>query len=213
MHGNVSFIEPDYYDRALRSIHGLYHYNRYRVAKKYIEEAEGIFSENSEIRILDIGCNGGTFTRQIIKPNVKVVGIDIYSPFIYRANEVIGDKIDLVVGAAEYLPFRTNLFDMVICLEVLEHSRQPLKFINEVYRVLVPGGIVIIMVPNEKSLVYKLVWGIWKRISKHGAVWNSQHFVSFDIDRIRTLLKGRFRIIKMNYINFTMLIIVMARRV
>jgi SAM-dependent methyltransferase len=52
-----------------------------------------------------------------------------------------------VVGDAHYLPFPTQTFDAVVCETVLEHVVEPERVINEIFRVLKPGGKVYILMP------------------------------------------------------------------
>lgn len=52
-----------------------------------------------------------------------------------------------VVGDAHNLPFRDNSFDAVICESLLEHVREPARVINEMRRILKPGGKVYVMMP------------------------------------------------------------------
>ena len=57
-----------------------------------------------------------------------------------------------------FLPFREARFDLAICTEVLEHLLWPHLMLKEIYRVLAPGGHLIVSVPNMASLSYRLAW-------------------------------------------------------
>jgi len=68
-----------------------------------------------------------------------------------------------VVGIAangEFLPFKDNIFDLVTCSEVLEHIAEPKKALKEMYRVLKPGGRLLISTPNRFAAEFwvKLFW-------------------------------------------------------
>ncbi|MEX0918569.1 MAG: class I SAM-dependent methyltransferase [Candidatus Paceibacterota bacterium] len=78
---------------------------------------------------LDIGCEGKRFLDAF--PNR--VGLDV----------IPGEGVD-VVADAHQLPFEKNTFDVVLCSEVLEHLHSPKQAISEMYRVLKPGGILIL---------------------------------------------------------------------
>lgn len=72
---------------------------------------------------LDIGArNVNGTTKQYIKGNI--IGIDLKK-----------DKYVDVVASAEYLPFRNNVFDSVFCMNVIEHSDNPLMVFSETNRV------------------------------------------------------------------------------
>lgn len=55
--------------------------------------------------------------------------------------------VTTIVGDAQSLPFLGEQFDCVIAIEVLEHIENPLKMADEIYRVLMPGGKLILSVP------------------------------------------------------------------
>ena len=56
-------------------------------------------------------------------------------------------KID-VAGSVDSLPFKTNVFDIVICNQVLEHVQEPQVVINELFRTLKPGGSICLTTPQ-----------------------------------------------------------------
>lgn len=62
-----------------------------------------------------------------------------------------GDKVDLV-GSADNIPSSDNIFDSVVCTQVFEHLEFPEKSAKEIYRVLKPGGFVLITVPQMNEL-------------------------------------------------------------
>jgi len=53
-----------------------------------------------------------------------------------------------VYGVGEFLPFRDNAVDVVICTQVLEHVHWPLDIVTEIHRVLRPGGVAFVSVPS-----------------------------------------------------------------
>lgn len=72
--------------------------------------------------VLDAGCGEGFFLERLIQKNC--VGLDISVSRLKRACERVPDA-DLVLGDLYHLPFRANLFDCVICCDVLEHLEVP----------------------------------------------------------------------------------------
>lgn len=83
----------------------------------------------TEARVLDIGSGGSSYERYF--PNRLTVDIDPA-----RKPEVIAD--------AHQLPFDDACFERVLCTEVLEHLTDPARAIAEMYRVLAPGGMLIL---------------------------------------------------------------------
>ena len=54
-------------------------------------------------------------------------------------------------GVGEHLPFAGESFDLIVCLWVLEHLREPLTVLREVRRVLRPGGHFVFLTPNLRN--------------------------------------------------------------
>jgi ubiquinone/menaquinone biosynthesis C-methylase UbiE len=100
-------------------------------------------------RLLDAGC--GRYLRfcREFAPIAEVVGVDLEESFDTNNRQqpfaVRGD-----IGA---LPFPSNHFDMVISRSVLEHLDDPAAVFREFFRVLRPGGQVIIVTPNKYDYV------------------------------------------------------------
>jgi SAM-dependent methyltransferase len=65
-----------------------------------------------------------------------------------RAREAHIHSPHLINGACEELPFITGSFDVILSHEVLEHVRDDRRSIEEMVRVLMPGGLIIIFAPN-----------------------------------------------------------------
>lgn len=107
--------------------------------------------------LLEIGCGMGDDTAQWAKRNMKVTAIDLTEPAVEctrKRLQTCGLEADVKTGNAEHLDFQDNSFDIVYSFGVLHHSPDTPKTIEEVRRVLKPGGIAIIMLYNRKSLNY-----------------------------------------------------------
>jgi len=104
-----------------------------------------------EKKILDLGCGRGEFLRGFIRCGLQGYGLD-RSPTaksICPEAEVLQSDLE-----KDPLPYKDNSFEVVFSKSVLEHFYYPEKLVQEIYRVLKPGGLVITMVPDWES-VYK----------------------------------------------------------
>ncbi len=109
-------------------------------------------------KILDIGCGTGRHMGGAISfGNIFVIGADTDKDDIKKAKErmLFLEKTGQVTGRwaltladIRYLPFDDNIFNLVICSEVLEHIKDDKKAISEALRVLKPGGNLVISVPR-----------------------------------------------------------------
>lgn len=102
--------------------------------------------------ILDAGCGTGGLIRHLENRhrNWKWTGVDI-EPL---ARELTASRCasPVVAGSLEALPFAEGSFDAVVCSDVLYHLDDDVAALREIYRVLRPGGIVVVNVPAHRWL-------------------------------------------------------------
>jgi exopolysaccharide biosynthesis WecB/TagA/CpsF family protein len=98
-----------------------------------------------DMRVLDLGCGNGCYTEELARRAEFVCGIDLHMPHL----QVFRENIPRVQGAGEHLPFASESFDAVTMIEVLEHTNCDTKVLAECFRVLKPGGLLVLFVPNK----------------------------------------------------------------
>lgn len=108
--------------------------------------------------LLDIGCGTSAAFLKFISPSIKSgIGIDFKVK-----NQVLGNIETVQVRLDKCLPFEDSSFEVVTMLAVLEHIQKEQDILREIYRILVPGGKLILTVPSVYSqpvlefLAYKL---------------------------------------------------------
>ncbi len=126
------------------------------------------FSRHSGKKLLEIGAGIGTDLSQFAKNGAEVTDIDLSAGHLALAKEnfeLRGLDGTFVHHDAETLPFDDNTFDVVYSNGVIHHTPNTSKVVREIYRVLKPGGKVIIMVYAEHSLHYwaRLVYALGLR--------------------------------------------------
>ena len=97
--------------------------------------------------VLDVGAGDGRYLRffQSRLSGAVVVGCEIS---LTRAQRMRAKGLSVVVARAEELPFRDGAFDLVTLVEVIEHTQSPAHCVEEVRRVLRPGGRLALTTPN-----------------------------------------------------------------
>ena len=107
---------------------------------------------------LDVGCGLGHWGRCLapfLPPGCVLTGIDREPRWIEEARKRSAGlgNIEAIYqqGEAERLPFPDNHFDLVTCQTVLIHVSDPVAVIREMRRVLVPGGLLVIVEPNNTA--------------------------------------------------------------
>jgi SAM-dependent methyltransferase len=102
---------------------------------------------------LDVGCGGGTYVRLLAGLGYRAVGVDYSAPSLRRALEADpGRKGRYAAGEAYGLPFRDAVFDLVVCIGVLQALAGPERGLDEMRRVLRPGGILVVEALNDRAL-------------------------------------------------------------
>ena len=107
-------------------------------------------------RVFDCGCGLG-WTLKVIEElyDCKLSGIDNDLERLRSASKEIGPGVEVAAADVLHLPFPDAAFDKVILSEVLEHVPEDLESLLEVRRVVRPGGLIAITVPNHD---YPLLW-------------------------------------------------------
>ena len=104
-------------------------------------------------RLLDLGCGKGRFASHLVSLGAEVVGIDLAAAMLAEAR-----GIDRAKASARRLPFADAVFDVVFAVEVLEHVGDVQPVIQEVRRVLKPGGTLAIIDKNALALDANRPW-------------------------------------------------------
>ncbi|OIP58195.1 MAG: hypothetical protein COX79_04795 [Candidatus Levybacteria bacterium CG_4_10_14_0_2_um_filter_36_16] len=99
-------------------------------------------------KYLDAGCGTGLILRHLPK---GAVGIDINPRNISKAKKH-APNAKIVEGDIEKMPFKDKSFSTIVCTEVIEHQPNPAPTVNELYRVLEKGGVLIGSVPSASPI-------------------------------------------------------------
>jgi len=100
--------------------------------------------------VLDVGCGTGALLRMIQdrKKGAKLFGVDLSEQMIQVAKAKLGEKAHLKVSDSEKLPFPNEAFDLVTCTFSFHHYPNPGTVLQEMRRVLVPGGRLVLADPS-----------------------------------------------------------------
>lgn len=94
--------------------------------------------------VLDIAC-GTAANSEWLKEKCRYFGVDVS---IKALQQPIHPSLRLACGDADYLPFREGFFDAVVSTYVLEHAVEPVKTLQEMCRVVKPGGRIVLLGPS-----------------------------------------------------------------
>lgn len=138
-------------------------------------------------RVLDLGCGNGLLSLQAAKVARAVVAVDKKVP------DVRAKKVTYIQGDLEKrLNFPNKSFEVVLCLDVLEHLHRRDQLLGEMKRVLTDGGKLFISLPNSRTS--------WKRLQRSLSInsfTDSDHKVEYSSLQVKNLLSGAgFRILE-----------------
>ncbi len=132
-------------------------------------------------RILDAGCGTGFLVNTLKKMGFSnVFGVESSASFLKSEHAI--------VGHCEQMPLKDRMFDLIFCLDVLEHVDNDDRMAIELWRVLKPGGKLIVTVP-----AFNFLWSHHDDINQHRRRYNKF--------TLATCLRN-FQIIKMSCWNF-----------
>ena len=128
------------------------HENR-RLHEAIISELNGRSCE----KILDVGCGNAWVAKHFLAKKKQVVSMDIASVNVHKALNIYPKPGHVgVVADVFQLPFKKDLFDVIIAAEIIEHVVDPAGFIKQLFKVLKPGGTLMISTPNEEKIKYSM---------------------------------------------------------
>ncbi len=143
-------------------------------------------------KFLEIGAGQGYLLENAEKIGWNVTGIEINK----KAAEKISKKLGIKIFTKDLLEckFKKNSFDVVAIIHTLEHMHHPFKELKEIHKILKPGGMIWIEVPNIDSFEFKLFKKKWY------ALQPPVHLTHFNKKTIsKTLNKAGFKIKKIRF--------------
>lgn len=135
--------------------------HRWQVFARIIREWQGRAAARSPLAVLDAGCGDGINLGGLQKLSIgeaipmRLIGVD-YNPLRVLRARGAAPAARVQQASLYQLPFAGASFDVVLCNHVLEHVPDLAAALAELVRVLRPGGLLIVGVPNEGCLLARL---------------------------------------------------------
>lgn len=135
--------------------------------------------------VLDLGCGTGYGTARVSRKCASICGVDIsdeaiiYAAQKYHASNLIFRTIRKIED--ERLPFADAAFDVILSFQVIEHITDTKIYLEEIRRLLRPGGIVILATPDRST-----------RLLPAQRPWNKYHVTEYSGSSLVRLLSNHF---------------------
>jgi len=121
---------------------------------RYVENAAGL----RDAQVLDVGCGGGILSEAMARSGARVIGIDLSQAVLDVAElHALEGKLAIeyrAIAAEELAAARPGSFDLVTCMEMLEHVPDPAAVLAALGSLVKPGGHVIVSTLNRKPLAF-----------------------------------------------------------
>jgi SAM-dependent methyltransferase len=118
------------------------HWHRYHFASRFVAGK----------RVLDVACGEGYGAALLGREAAHVTGVDLSPDAIAHARAAYAsDRVEFIEGSCERLPLADASIDVTVSFETLEHIRGQEAFIDEIARVLKPGGVLLLSCPNRRE--------------------------------------------------------------
>jgi SAM-dependent methyltransferase len=108
---------------------------------------------------LDFGCGSGSFLARMHRRGWKVTGIDASARTVQRLRRHL--PLPVLLGSLPHPGLNPETFDVITMWQSLEHVHYPLEILREAFRLLAPGGKLLVVVPNIDSLPFRWFGPAW----------------------------------------------------
>jgi len=142
--------------------------NKVARARGIVEDFRIRIRDPKNLRVLDVGSGNGGVSIAFAEAGAEVSGVDIEEDLVaiavrHAAAYGVSPSFFFYDGSA--LPFSDRYFDAALSISVFEHVRDPREYLSEIWRVLKPGGVLYLALPNR----------LWPK-ETHTGLWGLAYF-------------------------------------
>jgi len=164
-------------------------FSKSALKQRKFKEITDLLGETGQLHCLDIGSDNGVISYLLRRRGGTWKSADLDTQAIQSIRQLV--KYDVFQVDGRRTSFQDNEFDRVVIVDFLEHVETDREFIEELIRIIKPGGELIVNVPHIKnSPLRRFRLAIGQTDERHGHVRSG-----YTIDGLTTLLMGKFTIV------------------
>jgi 2-polyprenyl-3-methyl-5-hydroxy-6-metoxy-1,4-benzoquinol methylase len=165
-------------DQSTQAAHRRYNMKR-ATGRLYVDMLLPSLPENSAL--LEIGCGHGEVLLEARSRGLRVSGIEISADAAAIANRRLG-ALAVYTGTIETVPLEKQQFQAILAADVVEHVRDPQRWLLRIHELLTPGGTLLLITPSLDSWTRRLLRGCWME-------YKVEHLYYFNAKSIALLMQ------------------------
>lgn len=167
-------------------------FNKSVLKQQKFEQVTAFLGSTKRLRCLDIGGDNGVISYMLRRNGGNWASADLDASSVNAIRHLVQSEVYQIDG--ENTPFRSDEFDRIVIVDFLEHIPNDEHFIDELYRILKPDGVLVINVPHIKNgLLRKIRDALGQTDEKHGHLRPG-----YTINSLEVLLGDNFKLIQFN---------------
>lgn len=156
--------------------------------KQHLAEIRRLTDQGwQEVRFLDVGCGSGASVKAATELGWEATGLDIDAELIASGHRQLG--VDLRCTALLDARLPDEYFHFVRLRDVIEHLPNPFESLQEIRRILAPGGVLLLATPNEDGLPTHIRRWLGVRPTSVATVPPPHHLHGFTPDTIKRIIE------------------------
>jgi SAM-dependent methyltransferase len=154
---------------------------------------------DQQTRLLDIGCGNGAFLYALKQTKGAMgTGVEFSNPLATYCSTQLG--LDVRAGTLLNQTFSNHSFDVVTMFQYFEHEIHPMRVLLETKRILKEDGLLVMVLPNVGSLLFRVFKGYWLHLDV------PRHVVDYSPQTLKAMLqRAGFEVIALNHLPIALL--------
>ncbi|UCF29282.1 MAG: class I SAM-dependent methyltransferase [Chloroflexota bacterium] len=167
-------------------------FNKSVLKQRKFKQITAFLGPTKKLHCLDVGGDNGVISYMLRRYGGEWTSADLDATNVAAIKNLVQTNVHQIDGSST--PFRSNEFDRIVIVDFLEHIPNDEQFIAELYRILRPGGVLVVNVPHIKNgFLRRMRYALGQTDEKHGHLRPG-----YTLQGLETLLDDKFLLVKSN---------------